>query len=145
MHGQTVSERGSASAQLVLLTPVLVLFLLFFLGIGRLTHARALVNDAAAQAARAATLNYSSTGSATAAAQQAATAALAQGGLSCSSETVSVDTDNDHPGGSITVQLACHVTLAQAVAAGFPGTATITARFTSPIDVYVPSSLGGVR
>lgn len=133
-------ERGSASAQFVLLTPVLVLFLLFFLGIGRLTHARALVDDAAAQAARAATLSYLEPGQAAAAAQQAATAALAEGGLSCASDTVTVDTGNDRPGGSITVQLACHVTLSQAVAAGFPGSATITASFTSPVDVYVPGS-----
>ena len=136
-------ERGSASAQLVLLTPVLVLFLLFFLGIGRLTHARALVNDAAAQAARAATLNYLDPGQANAAAQQAATAALAQGGLSCASVTITVDTGNDHPGGSITVELACHVALSQAVAAGFPGSATITTSFTSPVDVYVPNPGSG--
>jgi len=136
-------ERGSASAQFVLLTPVLVLFLLLFLGIGRLTHARALVNDAAAQAARAATLNYINPGQATAAAQQAAAAALAEGGLSCASDTVTVDTGNDRPGGTITVQLACHVTLAQAVAAGFPGSATITASFTSPVDIYVPDPGSG--
>jgi Flp pilus assembly protein TadG len=133
-------ERGSAAAQLVILTPVILLFLAFFYGIGSLTHASALVADAAAQAARAATLNYLDPGQATAAAQQAATAALAEAGLSCASDTVSVDTGDDRPGGSITVHLACNVSLAQAIVAGFPGSETLTASFTSPIDVYVPGN-----
>ena len=136
-------ERGSSSVELVILIPVLLLFLLAYFGLGRLTHARALVTDAAAQAARAATLDYLEPGQATAAAQQAAAAALAEAGLACGSETVNVDTADDRPGGSITVQLTCHVSLAQAVQAGFPGSVTLTGSFTSPIDVYVPDPASG--
>ena len=147
-HGQDRAptrerERGSSSVELVILFPVLVLFLLAYFGLGRLTHARALVTDAAAQAARAATLNYLEPGQATAAAQQAAAAALDDAGLACGSESLSVDTGNDRPGGSITVQLTCHVSLAQAVQAGFPGSVTLTGSFTSPIDVYVPNPTSG--
>jgi Flp pilus assembly protein TadG len=133
-------ERGSASVELVLLTPVLILFLLLFLGFGRISHAKQLVDDAAAQAARAATLNYLDPGQAQAAATQTAAQALAAGGLSCNSDQVSVETGSDRPGGSITVQLACHADLSQAVAAGLPGAVTLTATATSPIDVYVPSA-----
>ena len=133
-------ERGSAPVELVILTPVLVLFLLLYLGFGRITRADQLVDDAAAQAARAATLNYLSPGQAAAAAQQTATQALAASGLACASDDVTVQTGNDHPGGTITVQLACHADLSKAVAAGLPGSVTLTASSTSPIDVYTPGS-----
>jgi Flp pilus assembly protein TadG len=126
----------------VLLTPLLILFVLFFVGLGRESHARALVNDAAAQAARTATLNYLTPGAATTAAEQNVTAALAQSGLSCARQTLSVDTGNDHPGGSITVTLHCQTNLSDVIAAGFPGAVTLTGTATAPIDPYVPNVLG---
>lgn len=136
-------ERGSATAELVLITPLLILFVLFIIGLGRLAHARALVSDAAAQAARAATLHYLNPGQATAAAEQTATSALQSAGLACAAETASVGTGSDHPGGAITVTLTCRVELSQEIAAGFPGTDTLRATATSPIDTYVPSRQGG--
>ena len=141
-HRPRQRERGSAPVELVIITPVLILFLLLYLGFGRVTRAEQLVDDAAAQAARAATLNYTSPGGATAAAEQAAAQALAESGLACASDQVTVDTADDRPGGSITVQLACHTDLSQVIAAGFPGSTTLTASSTSPIDVYVPGALG---
>jgi Flp pilus assembly protein TadG len=134
-------ERGSASVELVVLTPVLVLFLLLYLGFGRITRSEQLVNDAAAQAARAATLNYQTPTQAQAAAQQAATQALTAAGLACTTDHITVETSNDHPGGTITITLACHADLSQAVATGLPGSVTLTATATSPIDPYVPESL----
>ena len=134
-------DRGSAPVELVILTPVLILFLLLYLGFGRISRAEQLVDDAAAQAARAATLDYLNPGQAAAAAQQAAAQALSAGGLACASDQVSVDTGNDRPGGSITVHLACDADLSQAVAAGLPGSVTLSATSTSPIDEYVPESL----
>jgi len=135
-------ECGSATAELVLLAPLLILFVLFIVGLGRLAHARALVGDAAAQAARAATLQYLSSAQAAAAAQQTASDALSSAGVSCASRSTSVDTGNDHPGGTVTVTLACRVDLSIVTAAGFPGSETLTASFTSPIDTYVPEPLG---
>jgi Flp pilus assembly protein TadG len=131
-------DRGSASVELVILTPVLILFLLLYLGFGRITRAEQLVNDAAAQAARAATLNYTNPGQATEAAAQA----LTESGLACASDQITVDTANDRPGGSITVRLACHTDLSQVIAIGFPGSTTLTASSTSPIDRYIPGALG---
>ena len=133
-------EHGSATAELVLLTPLLILFVLFLVGLGRLAHAHALVNDAAAQAARAATLHYLIPGQAAQAAQQTAADALRSAGVSCASQTTSVDTANDHPGGTITVTLACRVDLSTVTAAGFPGSDTLTASFTSPVDKFVPGA-----
>jgi Flp pilus assembly protein TadG len=125
-----------------MVTPLLILFVLFIVGLGRLAHARAMVNDAAAQAARAATLAYLSPGQAAATAQQTAAAALDSAGLACASQSTSVDTGSDRPGGTITVTLTCQVNLASVTAAGFPGTETLRASFTSPIDTYVPEPLG---
>ena len=141
-HRASTRERGSAPVELVVITPVLILFLLLYLGFGRITRAEQLVDDAAAQAARAATLNYTNPAGATAAAEQAAAQALAASGLSCASDQITVDTGQDRPGGSITVHLACHTDLSQVIAAGFPGGATLTASSTSPIDPYVPGALG---
>ncbi len=134
-------ERGSATVELVILTPVLILFLLLYLGFGRITRAQQLVDDAAAQAARAATLDYLAPGRAQAAAEHAATQALAAGGLACVGDQITVDTGDDRPGGSITVHLSCRADLSNAVAAGLPGALTLTASATSSIDVYVPESL----
>lgn len=131
-------ERGSATAELVLLTPLLILFVLFIVGLGRLAHARALVNDAATQAARAATLQYLDPAQAAATAQQTAADALRSAALACASQSTSVDTGGDHPGGSITVTLQCRVDLSTVTAAGFPGSDTLRATFTAPVDTYVP-------
>ena len=136
----TQRERGSATVELVILTPVLILFLLLYLGFGRVTRAQQLVDDAAAQAARAATLDYLAPGQARAAAEHAAAQALAAAGLACASDQITVDTGDDRPGGSITVHLSCRADLSDAVAAGLPGALTLTASATSSIDVYVPSA-----
>ncbi len=127
----------------MLLTPLLILFVLFIVGLGRLAHARAMVNDAAAQAARAATLQYLNPAQAAATAQQTAADALASAGLACGSQSTSVDTASDHPGGTITVTLTCQVNLASVTAAGFPGNTTLRASFTSPVDTYVPDPGNG--
>ena len=49
-------ERGSAAFELTLLAPVLVVILLFGVGLGRMAHARQQVEAAAADSARAASL-----------------------------------------------------------------------------------------
>src|SRR5205823_5226834 len=81
-------------------------------------------------------------GDAAAAAPQTASDALASAGVSCASRSTRVDTGNDHPGGTVTVTLACRVDLSTVTAAVFPGSETLTASFTSPIDTYVPEPLG---
>ena len=68
-------ETGSVVAELVLLTPLLILVLLFVVALGRLAGARIDVDGAAAQAARAASIARDPA-TATAMATQTATAAL---------------------------------------------------------------------
>jgi len=84
-------EAGSVTAELVLLTPLLILFLLFVVALGRLAGARIEVDGAAAQAARAASIGRSPAG-AVAAAEQTATAALASQHVTCAQLTVTTDT-----------------------------------------------------
>ena len=69
-------ERGSAAAELVLVTPFLILLLLFAVAAGRLVQARLDVDSAAQQAARAASLARTPA-AASAQAIQVARAALA--------------------------------------------------------------------
>src|SRR3984885_14397824 len=76
-------DRGSAAAELVLITPLLMLLLLLIVAAGRLADARLQVDSAAMQAARAASLARAP---ATAAADATATAqaALASEHITCS-------------------------------------------------------------
>ena len=77
------SERGSATVELAVLAPVLVMLLFLVVMVGRLVDARQAVVAAAADAARAASTEVSAD-SARAAATRAAEADLAGKHLSCS-------------------------------------------------------------
>lgn len=103
-------ERGSASVELVLLTPLLVTLILFAVLLGRLGTARLQVDSAARQAARSASLARTAP-----AAQARATAADALAGqhITCATLTVDVDLDAFAPGGMVTVRVSCVVSLAQ--------------------------------
>ena len=128
-------DGGSAAAELVLFTPLLFVVLLLIVAAGRLVDARLQVDSAAMQAARAASLARDP---ATAAAQADATARAALAGehITCDPLAVSPDTGAFRPGGLVTVQVTCTVSLAGLALLHVPGSRTLTARFTSPIDVY---------
>lgn len=128
-------EAGSAAAELTLLTPLLVLLLAFVVALGRLADARLEVQSAARQAARTATIARDPA----AAADQAraiARSALAGHGATCRQLTVRVATGAFAPGGHVTVRVACTVAMTDLTLLHLPGAQTVTARFTSPIDVY---------
>ena len=128
-------DRGSAAAELVLLTPLLVLMLLLAVAAGRLVLARLEVDSAARQAARAASLARDP---AAAAADAAATAqsALAGQGITCSHLAVSPDTSDFRPGGQVSVQVSCTVSLSGLSLLHLGGAETLTSAFTSPIDLF---------
>ena len=128
-------DRGSAAAELTLLTPVLILLLLFVVFCGRLADAKLRVNDAAHQAARAATLARSPS-QATANAQATASAALRSAGIACQSLSVSADTQGLKPGSTVTVTVSCSVGLGDLTALGVPGSRTFESTFSSPVDVW---------
>jgi Flp pilus assembly protein TadG len=128
-------DAGFGALELVIVTPVLLVMLLLVVGFGRLTHGRQLVQQAAAAAARAATLD-SDPGQAGTDAEQAAHDTLTQAGVSCRTFNASVDTGDFRPGGQVTVTVTCTTSLSDLGLVGFPGAKTLTASATSPLEQY---------
>lgn len=75
------SERGSFALELAVVAPALFLVVAFIISVGRVTEGRALVQGAARDAARAATINHNGSAAARQAAQQAF--ASATQGMNC--------------------------------------------------------------
>ncbi|MGP0028941.1 MAG: TadE/TadG family type IV pilus assembly protein [Acidimicrobiales bacterium] len=123
------------AVELALLTPLLLLLLVFVVALGRLAEARQEVDDAASQAARAATV-AGNIGDANETAQQAAAASLASDRVTCSRLTVTTNTSSFFPGGEVRVQVNCAVSLQDLSLLHLPGTETISAWATSPVDQY---------
>ena len=128
-------ETGSVTAELVILTPLLILFLLLVVALGRLSGARLDVNGAAAQAARAASIARDPS-AATADASQTAAASLASQHLTCNHLSVAVDTSQFTPGGDVAVTVTCSVDLSALTGLHLPASETLTHRFVEPIDRY---------
>jgi Flp pilus assembly protein TadG len=132
------SDHGSAALELVVLAPILLGLLGLVIAAGRTTIAQGSVDAAARDAARQASIELTA-----AAAQAAGTAsartALRQDGLDCT-PVVAIDTSQfgTPPGQPATVSAAvsCLVSLASLALPGLPGSATLQARFTSPLDLY---------
>ena len=132
-------EEGSVATELVLLTPLLLLMLLFVVALGRTVSARLDVDGAAAQAARAASIARDPA-TATAMAQQTATTALGSDNVTCGHLTVNTDTADFTPGGQVQVTVTCTVDLADLVGLRLPASQTVTSTSTSVIDVYRSAS-----
>lgn len=140
-------EQGSAAVELTLLTPLLIVVLLFIVLAARLADARSRLDDAAHEAARAASLARS-IGQATTAAQATAQTALASAGIVCRDLSVKTDTAGLRPGGTVTVTVSCTAGLGDLTVPGFPGSMALQSRFSSVVDVYrgvgnPPSGGGG--
>jgi Flp pilus assembly protein TadG len=133
-------ERGSAAVEITLVTPLLVIMLLFVVFLGRLTEAQAAITDAAHQAARAASI-APGPATATAQAQQAAATALSGRGLACQHFTVTVSLGGFRPGGTVRATVTCITGLSDLALLAVPGSRTLSASFTSVIDTYRSESL----
>ena len=127
------SEEGSIAVELVILTPLLLVLLMFVVGLGRIAHAKGEVDGAAADAARSASL-LRTDAAALEAGERAARAHLAGG--SCRSIDIDIDTTQLRPGGAVTARVRCTASLARLGLAGFPGARTFTATVTVPIETY---------
>jgi Flp pilus assembly protein TadG len=132
------ADEGNAALELVILAPVLLALLALVIAAGRVSVAQGSVAAAARDAARQASIALTP-----AAAQEAgrasAEAALRQDGLDCS-PAVAVDTSQfaTPPGqpATVTATVTCSVSLANLALPGLPGRTRLTARFTSPLDLY---------
>lgn len=128
-------ERGSASIELVLVTPLLLMVLLLVVGLGRMAHARQQIESVAADAARAASLQRNTTQS-KAAGKLAAQLSLGDGGLSCSGLLVDVDVSAYQPGGRVVATVTCKAKLGDIALSGLPGARTFTATSVVPIEDF---------
>jgi Flp pilus assembly protein TadG len=129
-------ERGTAAVELVLLTPALLVLLLFVVCVGRLAQAREDVQAAAQDAARAASIARGPD-SATSDGQAAAAQRLRAGGVTCRSLEVRLDTAQFRPGGSVAATVTCTVELGDLGLLRVPASKAITTTFTEPVDTYV--------
>lgn len=133
-------ERGSAALETVILAPpMLALIALAIVGM-RIEVAGGAVENAAHDAARAASISRSAP-AAQAAAQAAADRSLADQGLRCAAppvvavNTAGFATPVGQPA-NVYVSITCVVNLADVVSPGMPGSKVVTASFVSPIDQY---------
>jgi Flp pilus assembly protein TadG len=127
--------------EMAILAPLAIVMLLGVVAFGRVTQGRATVDQAAAAAARAASL-APSRGQAGADGAQAATDTLTGAGLSCTGSRVDIDTSAFRPGGQVTASVVCTVDLSSLALTGLPGSFTLHASATSPIEVLRDISLG---
>ena len=132
-------ERGSAALEAAIGLPAFMLFVALIILAGRLAIATQAVQASASEAARVASISRSQ-GVAGTAATQAATSNLANQDVHCVRSTVTVDTTGfDAPVGTpaqVTATVACVLAVADLSLPGVPGTRTVTATASSPIDTY---------
>jgi Flp pilus assembly protein TadG len=128
-------DDGLAALELAILTPLIIAMLLLVVGLGRVSHGRQLVDQAAAAAARAAALT-NAPGPATTSAQQAAQDTLSQAGVSCSQLHVNVNTGAFRSGGYVDVTVRCTANLSGLALAGMPGSVTLTATSRSVLESH---------
>lgn len=125
------SEQGTMSVEMVILAPVLLLVVMLAVAGGRLVSAEGRVQAASRDAARAASMERS-TGAANAAANDSLGAAdsTAHG---CSA---SIDSGDFGRGGTVTVSVDCRVELSDLGLVFLPGTTTVSATSTAPVDKW---------
>ena len=128
-------DRGSSTVELVLLTPVVIVVLLFLVGLGRYAYGRQLVQQAATAGARSASLAFAA-GDAAGRARTAGQASLESAGLACQSFDVAVEAADFTAGGTVTVTVWCTVNNSDSVMAGLPGRSTVTASSSVPLETY---------
>jgi Flp pilus assembly protein TadG len=133
------SDAGSATLELAVIAPVLLMLLSLVIVAGRVAAAAGAVDQAAAAAARAASLARDAR-SAQAEADRIARASLSDQGVTCSPLRSSVDTTGfsvavGRPA-SVSVVVRCSVPLADLAIAGMPGTRIVSASAASPLDRF---------
>lgn len=135
MHLRAEPERGAIATELVLLTPVFILLLLFVALAGRIVTARSDVVGASRDAARAASIARSPA-AAERDGEDAARTTLAANSISCESLTIDVDTSGFAPGGTVAVSVDCGIPLSDLTLLRIPGTRTVSSRSVEVVDRY---------
>lgn len=130
------ADEGSATAELAVITPVLVMLLVFVaVVVHRGVGARLRIDDAAHQAARAASIART-TDTARSAAYEVAATALSEAGAMCRDLTVDVDTAGLQPAGTVAATVSCRVDLGDALLLGIAGDRLLVATALEPVDTF---------
>ncbi|HEY9564852.1 MAG TPA: TadE family protein [Nocardioides sp.] len=132
-------DRGSASIEAAIAVPAFGLFVGLIIFGGRTAIAQQSVESAASDAARSASI-LRTNAEAKAAAKEAAVANLSNQGINCVRVDVDVDTQqfsrNVGEQAQVEVTVSCLLDLADLSVPGVPGTRTISATMTSPLDTW---------
>lgn len=133
------NERGSASIEAAIGVPAFILFVGLIIFGGRTATTLAALQSAAADAARSASLERTGT-EAVQAAEQAAQASLSNQQIQCLSVDVIVDESGFRTAvgtdASVAVTVTCRLDLSDLSVPGVPGSRTLQATMTSPIDTW---------
>ncbi len=136
--GPARPDRGNAALEIVILGPVLLFLFGLLIAAGRTSIAQGSVAAAARDAARQASISRDPA-AARAAALASAQQALSQDSIDCT-PVVTVDTGGfavavGRPA-RVTARVTCQVPLADLLVPGMPGSRTLRASFTSPLDPF---------
>ena len=137
-------DEGAVALETAFLIPVLALVVAVLVAAGRITMAGSAVDAAAKAASREASLARDPHDAATRA-ESAVRRTLGQRGLSCQGVSVTLDTSEFAPPtgpARVRATVRCTVSLADAAVPGMPGSKTIQATMTSPVDRFRDRSLG---
>ncbi len=133
------AEQGSASIEAAVGVPAFVLFVGLIIFAGRHATAHQAVESAAADAARSASIARSAS-AAKDDATVAARTSLDNQNLDCLTIDVTVDSGQfSRPAGelaSVDVTVSCQIDLSDLSVPGVPGSRTLEATVTSPLDTY---------
>ncbi|MFB8273620.1 TadE/TadG family type IV pilus assembly protein [Streptomyces sp. NPDC055955] len=139
------SDGGSYALETAVLAPVLIVILGLMIAFGRVTDAEGDVDSAAHAAARAASLERDAA-SAQSRAQDAVIRSLDGEGITCRTSSVTISTGGYAVGvgeaATVTATISCTANLSDIAVPGLPGSKTLTASWTSPIDTYRGRALG---
>jgi Flp pilus assembly protein TadG len=131
------------AAEITVIAPVLIMLLVFVaVVIHRGVDARLRLDDAAHQAARAASMQRSAP-AAVAAARSTAQGALSRAGVVCRSVRVTTITAGLAPGGTVTVTVSCPVDFGDALILGVTGQRVLSTTASEPVDTWRSVSTGG--
>ncbi|GGM12342.1 TadE/TadG family type IV pilus assembly protein [Promicromonospora citrea] len=134
-----VRERGNVAINTAVVFPMLLLIALLLVMAGRIVLAEGVVQSAANEAARAASISRTAD-VAQVQATSTATSTLTNSGVRCAQTAVRPTTDAFAlplgTVGTITVRVECVVPLSDLGLPGAPGTRTISATGTSVLDAY---------
>jgi Flp pilus assembly protein TadG len=128
-------DGGSLTVELVVVTPVLVVLALTMLIFGRVSVSRQEVVEAARAGAQAAAVLPNASSAQMGAAIDAAVG-IANQAHACKRPQIAADVSHFYPGGYVTVTVVCKVELSDIAFPGMPGSTTVQASTTAPIDPY---------